>query len=177
MAEPRNAKQNGIVAAERIRSGSIAGRPLKTLKLLICMVIFDVERIRFCRVGAAANVLDLFAEFRNLRNGLGSKAGWGLLGALAHFGLDGVASAHKDAMRDLILTGGPWDAGEREAILRYCAEDVEAAARLLMAMRDRIDLPRAFLRGHYMGAVARMEWATCSRRICRRIRSTATSPA
>jgi hypothetical protein len=42
--------------------------------------------------------------------------------------------------------------------LEYCAGDVAALERLLPAMLPRLDLPRALLRGRYMGAAAAMEW-------------------
>ena len=48
---------------------------------------------------------------------------------------------------------------EPEAILDYCAADVDALARLLPVMLPRIDLPRALLRGRYMAAAAVMEHA------------------
>ena len=102
-------------------------------------------------------VLDLFVEFRNHTNGLPTLAGAGLLGALAHFGLDGIGAVEKNAMRDLVLRGGPWSETERAAILDYCESDVAALARLLPAMLPAIDLPRALLRGRYMAAAARME--------------------
>ena len=104
------------------------------------------------------NVLDLYAEFRNATNGLRTPAGRGLLGALAYFGLDHIATTQKDASRDLIMRGGPWDAAEREAILDYCESDVTALDRLLARMAPAIDLPRALVRGRYMAAAARMEW-------------------
>jgi DNA polymerase-1 len=102
-------------------------------------------------------VLDLFTEFRNHTNGLPTVAGAGLLGALAHFGLDGIGAVEKNAMRDLVLRGGPWSETERAAILDYCESDVAALARLLPAMLSKVDLPRALLRGRYMAAAARME--------------------
>lgn len=102
-------------------------------------------------------VLDLFTEFRNHTNGIPTVSGAGLLGALAHYGLDGIGTVEKDEMRDLILRGGPWTDAEREAILDYCESDVEALARLLPAMLPNIDLPRAMLRGRYMVAAARVE--------------------
>ena len=102
-------------------------------------------------------VLDLFTEFRNQTNGIPTVSGAGLLGALAHYGLDGIGTIEKDEMRDLILRGGPWTDAEQEAILDYCESDVEALARLLPAMLPTIDLPRALLRGRYMAAAARME--------------------
>mgnify|MGYP001807102681 CR=1 FL=1 len=103
-------------------------------------------------------ILDLFAEFRNHTNGRAVSCGNGLLGALAHFGLDAIAGAEKDAMRELALRGGPYTADERAALLDYCQTDVDALARLLPAMTPHLDLPLALIRGRYMAAVARMEW-------------------
>jgi hypothetical protein len=105
-----------------------------------------------------ARVLDLCAEFRCLTSGLTVPCGRGLLGALAYFGLDGLAATEKDDMRRLAMRGGPYTASERAALLDYCRSDVDALARLLPPMLPRIDLPRALLRGRYMAAVARMEW-------------------
>jgi DNA polymerase family A len=113
-----------------------------------------------------ANILDLFAEFRD-RTNMGSKAdqsrrtpaGAALVSALSYFGLDTIGAAEKDDMRRLILAGGPWLDNERPAILNYCATDIVALERLLPAMLPRIDLPRALLRGRYMAAAAAMEHA------------------
>jgi hypothetical protein len=102
-------------------------------------------------------ILDLFIEFRARTNGLETPAGNSLLGALTHFGLDGIGAAEKDEMRALILAGGPWSDDERTAILDYCESDVLALGRLLPAMLPKIDLPRALLRGRYMAAAASME--------------------
>jgi DNA polymerase I len=104
-----------------------------------------------------ANVLDLFTEFRTFTNGTQLAAGGGLLGALAWYGLSGIAGEEKDAMRELVLSGGPWDANQRHAILDYCESDVVALAKLLPAMAASIDLPRALLRGRSMKAAARIE--------------------
>ena len=105
-----------------------------------------------------ANVLDLYAEFRNATNGMPTPSGRGLLGALTFYGLDHIATTQKDAARGLIMRGGPWSAAERAHILEYCESDVAALARLLGRMAPGIDLPRALLRGRYMAAAARMEW-------------------
>ncbi len=113
-------------------------------------------------------VLDLFAEFRAGTNGLPVPAGSGLLGALAYHGLDSMAGDEKDAMRELVLRGGPWTVAERAAILDYCASDTAALAALLPKMlpailtrgtNPRQGLGQALLRGRYMAAAARMEWA------------------
>ena len=103
------------------------------------------------------NVLDLFAEYRNMTNGLYLCCGRGLLGALIYFGLQAMEVAEKDAMRDLVLKGGPWTAEERKSILDYCTSDVEALERLLPRMLPDIDIPGALLRGRYMIAVPKME--------------------
>lgn len=103
-----------------------------------------------------ANILDLFAEFRDRTNGLTTLAGSGLVGALTYFGLDSVGASEKDEMRLRILRGA---CSERdEEILDYCATDTDALERLLPAMFPRIDLGRALLRGRYMAAAAAMEW-------------------
>lgn len=104
-----------------------------------------------------ANVLDLFAEFRNLTNGQSLPSGCGLLGALVYYGIDGIGAAEKADMRKLIMGGGPWTAEERAGILEYCESDVVATARLFQAMRPRLDWPRALLRGRYTKAVGRIE--------------------
>jgi hypothetical protein len=105
-----------------------------------------------------ARILDLFAEFRCRTSGLHTPYGRSLLGALIYFGLDGMAAVEKEEMRRLALRGGPYDAGERRALLDYCQSDVDALARLLPAMLPAIDLPRALLRGRYTPALAKMEW-------------------
>jgi DNA polymerase I len=104
-----------------------------------------------------ARILDLFTEFRNHTNGPPTPAGNGLLGALAYYGLDGIEVTEKAAMRDLILLDGDRSTEERAAILDYCESDVAALARLLPAMLDHIDLPRALFRGRYMAAAASIE--------------------
>src|SRR5262249_15368247 len=68
------------------------------------------------------------------------------------------AAVTKEDMRQLAIRGGPYTATERAALLTYCQSDVEALARLLVAMLPQLDLPRALLRGRYLGAVAHMEW-------------------
>jgi hypothetical protein len=104
-------------------------------------------------------MLDLFAEFRCLTNGLPTDCGSSLLGALAHYGIDGLTATEKEQYRQLALRGGPFTKEEQAGLLDYCESDVLALSRLLAAMWAHIDLPRALLRGRYMAAAARMEWA------------------
>lgn len=105
------------------------------------------------------NVLDLFAEHRVATNGRDTGFGNSLIGALAVRGLASLDGARKDAMRDLVLRQEAWSPPEAAAILDYCAGDVAATCRLFDRMAPGIDWPRALLRGRYMAAVARMEWA------------------
>ena len=104
------------------------------------------------------NVLDLYAEFRNLTNGLPTPCGNGLLGAMAYYGLPCMEAFEKDGMRDLILRGGPWTPAEKESILDYCESDVSALLKLFEKTKLGLDMPRALLRGRYMKAVAHIEF-------------------
>lgn len=103
-------------------------------------------------------VLDLFTEFRARTNGLTLPHGAGLLGAATFFGIDGIDITEKQDLRARILSGGPWSAEDRAAILEYCASDVLMLEQLLLAMLPRIDLQRALLRGRFMKAAAAIEW-------------------
>lgn len=102
-------------------------------------------------------ILDLYTEFRCETNGRMVPCGSGLIGALAYHGIPSIAAVEKEAQRNLVLRGGPWSASERNAILDYCASDVDALRRLLPMCLPKINLPRALLRGRYMAAAASME--------------------
>lgn len=106
------------------------------------------------------NVLDLYVEHLRVTNGRDRPHGTGLLGVMVSYGLGSMGAGVKDACRDLVMTGGPWDAQDQTRILDYCAEDVVGTSDLFTAMVawDHIDLDRALIRGRYMAAVARMEW-------------------
>ena len=103
------------------------------------------------------NLLDLFAEFRNNRNGLQVPCGSGLLGALAFYGLGGIGGLEKEEMRELAIRGGPFTETEKTALLDYCETDVIALAKLLPTMVPEIDLNLALLRGRFMKAAASIE--------------------
>jgi hypothetical protein len=107
-----------------------------------------------------ANIIDLFAEFRVLTNGLRLPQGSGLLGACAYFGIQAMEATEKTDMRDLILRGGPFRGDEQSAILEYCAGDVLATERLFAAMLISIapNWPHALARGKYTETLGRIEW-------------------
>jgi hypothetical protein len=110
-----------------------------------------------------ARILDLYAEFCAITNGLAHPHGRGLLAALAWHGLPAITKEEKTAGRALALQG-TWTAAERAALLDYCQSDVDPLGPLLERMLPAIrrspqGLGQALLRGRYTAAVARMERA------------------
>lgn len=103
------------------------------------------------------NVLDLFTEFRCITNGKTLPCGAGLLGALTYFGLSCLDAVEKTAMRDLIMSGGPWSEQEKLDIFDYCESDVIALEKLLPKMVPFLNISLSLLRGRYMKAVAQIE--------------------
>ncbi len=138
---------------------SRSSAPFSVGRDALCVAYFaSAEMDCFLKLGwqLPENVLDLYVEFRCLTNGTTPPNGAGLLGALLYFGLPTIAAQHKDAMRDLVLRGGPWNPQEQIDILDYCETDVCALQVLLPAMLPTLDLPRALMRGRYMKAVSHM---------------------
>jgi len=68
-----------------------------------------------------ARCIDLYAEFTRITNGAFAGKRFPSLLAAAHYSIDTMAADHKGAMRDLILTGGPWSEDQQREILDYCA--------------------------------------------------------
>jgi hypothetical protein len=127
---------------------------------LVVSFVFNAEGACHLALGwpLPKNVLDLSPEFKCQVNGKGiSRKNQGLLGALQYFGLSSIAPKRKDAMRERIIKGWPFSAEEREQILTYCAEDVEALRKLLFALLPNIDLPLALHRGQSVAALALSE--------------------
>ncbi|HHQ4662328.1 TPA: DNA polymerase [Aeromonas veronii] len=119
-----------------------------------------------------AAVLDLHAEFRVLTNETTRTLGHpdltpveiknaSLLTAGKYFDLaHAMSDQHKEAMRDLALRDGQdYSVAERLALLAYCTGDVDLTTRLLQAMEQGIDWPRALLRGRYLAALTQVEAA------------------
>ena len=112
-------------------------------------------------------IIDLYPEYRLMTNGAVGytmRLGYGLLAAAEAFGVVAMDVNYKADMRDLILSGGPWTAEQRNEILEYCAEDVVITANLFAQMWPKIAtdlraLTQALLRGRYTVAVARMEFS------------------
>ena len=117
-------------------------------------------------------IVDLFTEWRAATNGLdihtlGRKLGNSLLDAMSAFGADTMLAAEKKEMRELAIRGGPWQAGEPEALLEYCQTDVDALDRLIhfvlpLTLERQHGLAHALIRGRAMAALAHVEHAGVS---------------
>jgi hypothetical protein len=105
-----------------------------------------------------ANILDLYAEFRNLTNGLYLPDGTGLLGALRYFGLPSIDVAEKKEMRELSMRGGPLTEEEKNELLDYCQKDVDTLVPLFEKMLPNININQALIRGSYAKTVAEIEY-------------------
>lgn len=112
-------------------------------------------------------VLDLYVENRWLHNVQECKEErqrkkeekfFALPTTLRRFGCNSMAAEEKDAMRELILCGGPYTEQQKGDILDYCESDVIALDSLLPKMLPRLDVRRAIgCRGNYIIEVAKIE--------------------
>jgi hypothetical protein len=114
--------------------------------------------------GEPACALDPYLEFRHYTND-GSitskdrdKGFYSIGGALRFFLEDDIDVTRKKEMRDRILQGPPFSAGECEDILAYCEDDVHALVRLVPHTTPTIrSLPHAMFRAKVQWAVAQQE--------------------
>jgi hypothetical protein len=99
-------------------------------------------------------ILDLYPEHRWLINGETAKpTGTSLLRAASDLGIPCITKEEKTRERNFVLGGGQ----DRERIFTYCEGDVFVTAQVFSEWKDKIDLPRATLRGRYSYALARVE--------------------
>jgi DNA polymerase family A len=109
--------------------------------------------------------IDLYAEYMALHNtemsrGEDSKQpGPSLIQACQRYGAVGMDKAHKEDMRALAYTKTNHTPEEIALLQDYCIEDNRMTMRLFKAMRPRIDLLRAPIRGAFMMEIERMRWA------------------
>jgi hypothetical protein len=140
---------------------ALAGPPFDTGPHSLCVTYYSpAEWNCFLALGweLPANVLDLYSEFR-LHTAGRTVPGHGLIAALTAFNIRHLEDElHKEDMRRLAQSGGPFYAEDVRDLLDYCESDVLATERLLQAFSPFLDLERAVrVRGAYMRAVARME--------------------
>ena len=102
------ASRNGTAIADSLET--LASPPFSTSTDALFVAYYASAELNcFLRLGWSMplRILDLFTEFRNITNGLPIPCGNGLLGALAYYGIDGMAAVEKDTMRELAMRGGP----------------------------------------------------------------------
>jgi DNA polymerase I len=116
------------------------------------------------------SMIDLHAEWRAQHNGLLTTGiQYDLISVAQACGLQTSTKGHKKDMRNRILRGGPWSLGDREAILDYCASDIEPLWKVFETILPGIlsavpwrsaedKLSYALIRGQYMATVACTEW-------------------
>jgi DNA polymerase I len=108
--------------------------------------------------------IDLYAEYMVIHNtemsrGEDSKQpGPGLIQACQRYGVVGMDKTYKDDMRALAYTKTDHTPEEIVLLQDYCIEDNRMVLRLYRAMRSRIDLLRAPIRGAFMMEIERMRW-------------------
>jgi DNA polymerase-1 len=106
------------------------------------------------------NVIDLYVEYRNSGNIFSASARGkrgGLLDALRAYGQHAIDDEEKSSMRELAMRGPPYTEDEANALMAYCATDVDGTARLFRAMSGGISITYALLRGAFMCSAAKME--------------------
>ena len=148
----------------RLWRDELSGRPPYRIDRDTLFVSFVANAECACHLALGwplpKNELDLSPMFRNLVNGLRVPEGKGLLGALRYFHFDTISAKEKDAARDRIMRGWPFTPAEREWILAYCMNDVEALELLLpRILRDMSarDLGVALYHGEFTAVAALME--------------------
>lgn len=107
--------------------------------------------------GLPVNTLDLYVEYRRIRCGVKCSGGYGLVAALDYFNLGQHIPTEKQEWRELAIRGGPFSPNERQGLLDYCQQDVDATRQLLAVMLAHVKVSHALIRGRYIQSVAKME--------------------
>ena len=109
--------------------------------------------------------IDLYAEYMVLHNTEmcarredSKQPGPSLIKACQRYGVAGMDKAYKEDMRSLAYTKTDHTPEEIALLQDYCIEDCRMMMRLFKAMRPRIDLLRAPIRGAFMMEIERMRW-------------------
>jgi hypothetical protein len=109
--------------------------------------------------------IDLYAEFMTIHNTEMSRdddskaPGPSLIQACQRYHVVGMSKARKDDMRSLAYTKDNHSPEEIALLQDYCLnDDCWMTLRLFVAMRPRIDLLRAPIRGAFMMEIERMRW-------------------
>jgi DNA polymerase I-like protein with 3'-5' exonuclease and polymerase domains len=107
--------------------------------------------------------IDLYAEYMVIHNtqmsrGEDSKQSVNLIRACQRYRVAGMDKTYKEDMRSLAYTKTNHTPEEIALLQNYCIEDNRMVMRLYRAMRPRIDLLRAPIRGAFMMEIERIRW-------------------
>jgi DNA polymerase family A len=107
--------------------------------------------------------IDLYAEYLTIHNtemsrGEGGKQSVSIIQACKCYGVVSMDKVTKDDMRALAYTKTNHTPEEIKLLQDYCTEDCRMTLRLYLAMKSRIDLLRAPIRGAFMMEVERIRW-------------------
>jgi len=103
-------------------------------------------------------LVDLFAEYRWLRNGYHDNKHPSLVDALLRYRLPCIGAAAKEANREEILTTAVWQPDRIAKTESYNLSDADGTLAVGVKMAPKIDLPRALLRGRYDQACGVIEY-------------------
>lgn len=113
-----------------------------------------------CQLGwpPPPNVIDLCVEFRNIVNGDPADKNLSLLDALKFFDIqNGIIRDHKDTVLGYTIRDRPASNIEKQLMLDYCCQTVNAIEALHNKMKCLISNDQALLRGKFIIEAARIE--------------------
>ncbi len=101
-------------------------------------------------------LVDLYAEFRNISNGIYFGA-CSCADMLKFFGSSFIDAVVRLDMLQLIQRGGAYSGQEMAALQNYCDRNVAVTERLFECLKPHLDAERTLFRGEYMISVAKIE--------------------
>jgi DNA polymerase-1 len=135
---------------ERLRSMVSSG-----ITLCAYYLPAEISCLMAMEINVPNKLLDLFVEYRWLRNGVAQK--FSLLEAARYFGIASISDEEKKRLRQIAIDG-PTTPAEKEELFEYCQEDVRVLKEIYLKMHTKIDWPRALVRGRYMHTITKVEF-------------------
>jgi len=100
--------------------------------------------------------IDTSAEERVQASGEKPVEGFGLLACCRRNGIHCISPDDKNSMRDLVIGGGPYTAGQKREILDYCESDVQETSLLFEKQLPGMNVRQALFRGRYLAESAQI---------------------
>jgi DNA polymerase I len=159
--------QTGVTLSRSWHEGETVANPLPFGPDALHIVYSATADLGFALAagwGLPCHVLDLYAEFRSLTNGLldnqGEKLETSLLEACHYYGVwDTTPESEKEANRARVIAGFPFSHDEMQHIASYCHGDVRMTKELAYRLIPNIEnLEQAYHRGRTLKGVVCIEW-------------------